>query len=94
MCFHLFGKKLFIRFTVRFYREHLSVCVCFFGFEGGLLELIVFVPDFLIIAFLFTLTSSTCISKSVNGDSDFCVTFQTLFYVIALSQLRRKKLNK
>ena len=32
---YLFGKKLFIRFTVR---ERLSVCLCAFsfGFEGGM----------------------------------------------------------
>ena len=34
---HQFGKKLFIRLTVRVFRECLSFCVCAsfpFGFEG------------------------------------------------------------
>ena len=38
---------MFIRFTIRVFRERLSVCVCAsfpFGFEGGMWELIVLVP--------------------------------------------------
>ena len=45
---HLFGEELFIRFTVRVYRESLSICVCVsfpFGFEGGMGILIALVPD-------------------------------------------------
>ena len=42
-----FGKELFIRFTVRVFREYLSICVCasfLFCFEGGMLDSIVLVP--------------------------------------------------
>ena len=49
------GQKLLIRFTVLVFRKHLSVCECAsfpFGFEGGMLDLILLVP--FIIAFLFT----------------------------------------
>ena len=45
---HLFGKELFIRFTVHVLRERLSICVCPsfpFGFEGGMWDLIVLIPD-------------------------------------------------
>ena len=38
---HLFSKELFIRFTVRVFSGHLSVCVCAsfpFGFECGVLD--------------------------------------------------------
>ena len=38
----LFGKELFTRFTVRVFRERLSVCVCAslpFGFEVGVWDL-------------------------------------------------------
>ena len=46
----LMEEELFIRFSVRVFRERLSICVCasvFFGLEGGMwdLDLIVFVPD-------------------------------------------------
>ena len=44
----MFGKELFIRFTVHVFRERLSICVCvffLFGFEGGLWDLIVYVSD-------------------------------------------------
>ena len=44
----LFGEELFVRFTVRVYCESLSVCVCAYfptGFEGGMWNLIVSVPD-------------------------------------------------
>ena len=45
----MFGKELFIRFTALDFRGCLSrfVCVSFFpfGFEGGLLDLIVLIPD-------------------------------------------------
>ena len=44
---HLFGKEVFIWFTVRVFRECLSVCVCAsfpFGFKGGMWDLIVLVP--------------------------------------------------
>ena len=46
---HLFGKELFIRFTVRDFRERLSMCVCvcpsfFFVFAGGMWGMIVFIP--------------------------------------------------
>ena len=45
---YLFGKKLFIRFVVRVFRECLPICVCtsfLFGFEGGILDLIVLIID-------------------------------------------------
>ena len=41
---HLFGKELFIRSTVRVFREHLSVYLCPSfpsGFEAGVLDLII-----------------------------------------------------
>ena len=37
--YHLFGKKLFIRFFDSVLRESLSICMCAsfpFGFEGGM----------------------------------------------------------
>ena len=40
---HLLGKDLFIRFTMRVFCKHLSVCVCAsfpFGSEGGMWDLI------------------------------------------------------
>ena len=45
---HLFGKKLFIRFTARAFRRLLSVYVFSyfpFGFEGRMWDLIASVPD-------------------------------------------------
>ena len=46
---HLFVKELFIRFTVRVFHERLCNFVCvllsLFGFEGGMRDLIVFIPD-------------------------------------------------
>ena len=45
---HLIGKQLFYRFTVRDFRERLSVRVCAsfpFGFEVWMVVLIVLVPD-------------------------------------------------
>ena len=45
---HLFGKELFIRFTASAFRKLLSVYVFSyfpFGFEGGMWDLIVSVPD-------------------------------------------------
>ena len=44
----MFEKELFIRFTVRVFRERLSVCVSSsfpFGFEGGMWDLILFISD-------------------------------------------------
>ena len=44
-----FGKELFIRFAVRVLRRRLSICECAsfpFGFEGGMGDLIVLVPDY------------------------------------------------
>ena len=41
---HLFGKELFIWFTVRVFRERLSICVCA-SFPSDLWDLIVSVPD-------------------------------------------------
>ena len=52
---HLFGKELSIWFTVRVFREHLSICVrasFHFGFEIEMWDLIVLIPSH---AFLFTL---------------------------------------
>ena len=40
--------KLFVRITVRVFRERLSMCLCAsfsFGFEGGMGDLIVVIPD-------------------------------------------------
>ena len=39
--------KLFILFTVRAFRKRLSICKCSipFGFEGGMWDLIVLIPD-------------------------------------------------
>ena len=52
---HLFGKELFIRFTVRVFREFLSnfVCVLLFLFdiEGGMWDVTLLIPDH---AFLFS----------------------------------------
>ena len=49
---------MFIRFTVRVFRERLSVCVCAlsfpFGIEGRMWDVIVFIPDHCL---LFTLQS-------------------------------------
>ena len=43
------GKKLFIRFAVRVFREcFFSVCRCssfLFDFEGGMSDLIILIPD-------------------------------------------------
>ena len=42
------GKELLIRYTVRVFRERLSICVCSFfpfSFEGWMWDLIVFIPD-------------------------------------------------
>ena len=44
----MLGKELFIRFTVHAFRELLSIYVCTsfpFGFEGGMWDLIVIIPD-------------------------------------------------
>ena len=53
--YHRFGKELFIRLTLRVFRERLSICVfaCFFsfGFESGMWDLIVLVTYY----YLFTL---------------------------------------
>ena len=52
--------KLFIRFTVRVFRERLSACVCasfLFGFEGGMFNLIVLVPDHCF-SFYFTVSDA------------------------------------
>ena len=49
---------MFIRFTARALRTLLSIYVFnyfHFGFEGRMWDLIVSVPEFLIIAYLFTL---------------------------------------
>ena len=46
---HLFRKELFILFTVRVFRERISTWVCAsfpFGFNGGMWNLIVLVPDY------------------------------------------------
>ena len=44
-----FGKELFIRFTVRVFRDRLSMCVCVcffpFWFWGGMWDLIIFLLD-------------------------------------------------
>ena len=44
---HLIGKELFIWLTVGVFRGHLSLCGCVFpfGFEGGMQDLIVVIPD-------------------------------------------------
>ena len=42
-------KELFIWFTVCVFRERLSICACAsvpFGFEDGILDLVVLVPDY------------------------------------------------
>ena len=46
--FLLFGKELFIRFTLRVFHEHLLMCVCAsfpFGFSGGKWDVMLLVPD-------------------------------------------------
>ena len=56
MTTYLFGKELFIRFTVRAFRECLSVFVCVsfpFGFEGAMWDLIILVSEHCI-SFYFT----------------------------------------
>ena len=58
---HLFRKELFIRFTVRVFRECLSnfVCALFlpFGIEVGIWDVIVLIPDHrLSIYFLYEMT--------------------------------------
>ena len=42
---HLFGKKLFIRFTMCLFRERLPFRARPFSFEGGILDLVVLVPN-------------------------------------------------
>ena len=44
---HLIGKELFIWLTVGVFRGHLSICGCVFpfGFEGGMRDPIVVIPD-------------------------------------------------
>ena len=63
---HLFGKELFIRFTVRVFREFLSnfVCVLLFLFdiEGGMWDVTLLIPDH---AFLFTSEKKLRISIGV-----------------------------
>ena len=44
----VFGKDLFIQFTVRAFCERLSICVCDsfpFGFEGWMSDLIILISD-------------------------------------------------
>ena len=49
MTTHLFGKELFIRFTGSVFRKYTSIWVgvllFLFGFEGGMCNLNVLVPD-------------------------------------------------
>ena len=48
--YQLFREELFIRFTVRVYRKSLSMCDSFhFGFDGGIWDLIILVPDPIIV---------------------------------------------
>ena len=43
---HLFGKQLFIWFTVRVFRVSIFVCPSFpFGLLGGMWDVIVLIPD-------------------------------------------------
>ena len=46
---HLFGKELFIQFTVRVFRNHLYFSCVYhsfpFGFEGRMCDLVVLNPD-------------------------------------------------
>ena len=53
----LFGKELFIRFTMHVFPERLSICMSFFAFwcEGRVWDLIVLIPDHFI---LFTMSQS------------------------------------
>ena len=58
----MFGKELFIRFTVRVFSERLTICVCAsfpFGFGGGMWDLIVVVPDHCL---SFTFLTHRCIN--------------------------------
>ena len=60
---HLFGKGLFIRFTVRVFRERLSVCVCVsypFGFEGGMWNMITSDHFLSFYFFLFQIVAFLC----------------------------------
>ena len=60
---YLFGKELFIRFTVRVFRECYQFFVCRsfpFGFEGGLWNVIVFIPDH-----CFSIYFTTGLSSSI-----------------------------
>ena len=44
----LFGRELFIRFTVGVFPGRLSICVCasfLFWFDGGILDLIELIPN-------------------------------------------------
>ena len=46
----MFGKKLFIRFTVRVFREPMFVSFCAcpsspFGFQGGMWDVFILIPD-------------------------------------------------
>ena len=57
---HLSGKELFIRFTASAFRKLLSIYVFSyfpFGFEGGMWDLILSVPDHFL-SFYFTDNSS------------------------------------
>ena len=66
---HLFEKELFIRFTVRVFRERLCICMCFsfpFGFEDGMCD---FIPDGCLSIYLSDLNTNliyneTCFSLS------------------------------
>ena len=52
---NLFGKELSIWLTVRVFRECISICVYasfFLGFEGGMLNLIVSIPNHCLLIYL------------------------------------------
>ena len=54
MTTYLFGKALFIRFTVRVLRERLSICVCAsFLLALRIWDLIVLVPDYCLSCYYF-----------------------------------------
>ena len=79
---NLFGKKLFIRFTARAFRKLLSIYAFIyfpFGFEGGIWDLMVSVPDHCLSSYfrlnhVFKILNQTCsfyLSEHFRKVSDF-----------------------
>ena len=68
-------KELFIRFTVRMFRERLSVYVCasfLFGFDGRMWDLFVFVPDSYFSSILYDNLAFSRLKSLKMGCCPFC----------------------